>query len=126
MTQARIVSRRLLLQWSGLATVACCAKELLRPGVQLYTVRAEVLKNPGATLQAIANIGYREAEMLRNQLKVLAPLLKRTNLTPVSLHFETPLLTGNWEARKHADLQPVEDGVTNDGCVSMARDHGIR
>jgi len=96
------------------------------PGVQLYTVRNEVLKQPLATLQAIAEIGYRELEMLRNQVNTLAPLLKTVNLTPVSLHFETPLLTGNSQAWQHADMPPIEAGVTYEGCVSLARDHGFR
>jgi len=116
----------LLLQCSGLAAVAAFAKEPIAPGVQLYTVRNEIVKDPWATLQAIAEIGYREAEVLRNQVNLLAPLLKRTSLTPISLHFETPLLTGNWEAWRHADMPPVEAGVTYDGCVSLARDHGFR
>src|SRR5205085_4044930 len=108
MTHAPIVSRRLLLQLSGFAASSGFAKEPMAPGVQLYTVRNEVLKQPWATLQAIAEIGYREVEILRAQVKVLAALLKGVNLTPVSLHFETPLLTGNWEAWQHADMPPVE------------------
>jgi hypothetical protein len=108
MTRARSVSRRLLLQLSGLAAVPGLAKEPIAPGVQLYTVRNQVLNEPSATLQAIADIGYREVEMLRNQVKTLAPLLKGVNLTPVSLHFETPLLTGNWTAWQHADMPPLE------------------
>jgi sugar phosphate isomerase/epimerase len=92
----------------------------------LYTVRNELLKQPWATVRAIAEIGYREAEMLRDQVKPLAALLKRVNLTPISMHFETPLLTGNWEAWQHADMPAVDAGVTYDGCVSLARDHGFR
>ena len=80
---------------AGFAAVSGFARPAIAPGVQLYTVRNEVLKEPFATLQAIAEIGYREVEMLRSQVKTLAPLLKRVNLTPISLHFETPLLTGN-------------------------------
>ncbi len=95
-------------------------------GVQLYTVRDQVVKAPLATLQAIAEIGYREVEMLRGQVKTLAPLLKRVNLKPVSLHFETPLLTGNWTAWRDADMPPVEPGVTYEDSVLLARDHGFR
>lgn len=126
MTHAPLVSRRLLLQLSGLAAVPVFAKEPLAPGMQLYTVRNEIAKQPWATVQAIADIGYREVEVLRNQVKTVAPLLKRVNLNPVSLHFETPLLTGNWAAWQHADMPPIEAGVTYDGCVSLARDHGFR
>jgi sugar phosphate isomerase/epimerase len=126
MTNAPGVSRRLLMKLGGFGAASCFGKELLAPGVQLYTVRNEVLKQPLSTLRRIAEIGYREVEMLRNQVDTLAPLLKRVNLTPVSLHFETPLLTGNWAAWQHADMPPIEPGVTYDGCVSMARDHGFR
>ncbi len=114
------------MKLGGFAAVSCFGKESIAPGVQLYTVRDQVLVQPLATLQRIAEIGYREVEMLRNQVKTLAPLLKGVNLTPVSLHFETPLLTGNWAAWQHADMPPIEAGVTYDGCVSMARDHGFR
>jgi sugar phosphate isomerase/epimerase len=120
------MSRRLLLQLSGFAAVPGFAKEPMAPGVQLYTVRNEIAKQPWATVQAIAEIGYREVEVLRNQVKTVAPLLKRVNLTPVSLHFETPLLTENWAAWQHADMPPIETGVTYEGCVSLARDHGFR
>jgi sugar phosphate isomerase/epimerase len=126
MTNAPSVTRRLLMKLSGLAAVSGFAKEPMAPGVQLYTVRNEVVKQPLATLQAIADIGYREVEMLRNQVKLLAPLLMRLNLAPVSLHFETPLLTGNWAAWQHAGMPPIEPGVTYDTCVSLARDHGFR
>ncbi|MFL6449704.1 MAG: hypothetical protein ACJ746_18780 [Bryobacteraceae bacterium] len=126
MTNAPSVSRRLLVKLGGFAAVSCFAKESIAPGVQLYTVRNEVLKQPLATLQRISEIGYREVEMLRTQAKTLVPLLNGVNLTPVSLHFETPLLTGNWAAWQHAEMPPIEAGVTYDGCVSMARDHGFR
>jgi sugar phosphate isomerase/epimerase len=114
------------MKLSGLAAASCFGKDAMAPGVQLYTVRSEVLKQPLATLQAIAEIGYREVEMLRDQVKLLAPLLKSVNLTPVSLHFETPLLTGNWTAWQHADMPPVETGVTYESCLALARDHGFR
>lgn len=114
------------MRMGGLAAIAGFAKGSLAPGVQLYTVRDQVVKEPLATLQAIAEIGYREVEMLRGQVKTLAPLLKRVNLAPISLHFETPLLTGNRLAWQHADMPPIEAGITYEDCVSLARDHGFR
>jgi sugar phosphate isomerase/epimerase len=126
MTGAPRLSRRSLMKMSGLAAVSGFVRQAITPGVQLYTVRNEVLKEPFATLQAIAEIGYREVEMLRSQVKMLAPLLKRVNLAPISLHFETPLLTGNWTAWQHADMPLVEPGVTFGDCVLLARDHGFR
>jgi sugar phosphate isomerase/epimerase len=94
-------------------------------GVQLYTVREAVQKRPLETLRAIADIGYREIEMLRNQVALLTPYLKQVALRPVSLHFETPLLTGNWKAWQHADMPPVEPGVTFGDTIALARDHGF-
>lgn len=126
MSQAVLLSRRLFLQTSVAAPLLGSEKKPIAAGVQLYTVRNELLKQPELTLQAIAEIGYREVELLRTQLKTLSLPLKRAHLTPVSLHFETPLLTGNWEAWRHADMPPVEEGVTYEGCVAMARDHGLR
>jgi len=95
-------------------------------GVQLYTVRDLVLKQPLQVLRRIADIGYREVEMLRSQVALLGPYLKTVQLQPVSLHFETPLLTGNWEAWRHADMPPIEPGVTFNDAVALARDHGFK
>jgi sugar phosphate isomerase/epimerase len=120
------MSRRRFIELGGLAALSCFAKEPLAPGVQLYTVRDQISKQPLATLQAIAAIGYREVEMLRNQVQTLAPLLNQVHLTPISLHFETPLVTGNWTAWQHADMPPIKAGVTYEDCVSLARDHGFR
>ena len=63
---------------------------------------------------------------MRSQLKTLAPLLKGLGLAPISLHFETPLLTGNWTAWQHADMPPIEAGVTFEDSVLLARDNGFR
>jgi sugar phosphate isomerase/epimerase len=110
----------------GAAAACGFGREPHTAGVQLYTVRHLLLKHPLETLQAIADIGYREIEMLRSQVGVLTPYLKKVALRPVSLHFETPLLTGNWKAWQHADMPPVEPGVTFDDTVAVARDHGFQ
>ena len=114
------------MRMAAFAAVPALAGERFAAGVQLYTVRDLIASHPLQTLQAISAIGYREVEMLRNQVKTLGPLLKHTRLRPVSLHFETPLLTGNWAAWQHADMPPVEPGVTFDDCIPLARDHGFQ
>ena len=119
------LSRRSILSMAGFAALASSRSRTMPAGVQLYTVRDQVVKAPLATLQAISEIGYREVEMLRGQVKTLAPLLKRVNLRPISLHFETPLLTGNWTAWRDADMPPIEPGVTYEDCIVLARDHGF-
>jgi sugar phosphate isomerase/epimerase len=126
MTNARLLSRRLLMSMAGMAALPTIAKQSLAAGVQLYTVRDMLVKRPPDILNAIAAIGYREVEILRNQVELVAPLLKQSNLKPISLHFETPLVTGNWTAWQHADMPAVDRGVTLENCISLARDHGFQ
>jgi sugar phosphate isomerase/epimerase len=126
MTHPRLLTRRSFASMAALSAIPGFGKEHLAAGVQLYTVRDLIVGRPLQTLQAIAEIGYREVEMLRNQVALLSPLLKQANLKPVSLHFETPLITGNWAAWQHTKMPPVEPGVTFDGSVSLARDHGFQ
>jgi sugar phosphate isomerase/epimerase len=114
------------MSMAALAAVPAFGDRRFPAGVQLYTVRDLVPKRPLQTLQAISEIGYREVEMLRNQVKLLAPLLKQVDLAPVSLHFETPILTGNWSAWQHADMPPIDRGVTYEDCIHLAQDHGFR
>jgi sugar phosphate isomerase/epimerase len=120
-----MVSRRLFIG----STLAAFAPALARPsrdiGVQLYSVRDLVLAHPEKTLRALAAMGYRTVEMIRSQVVPLAPYLKAADLRPVSLHFETPIITQNWDAWKHADMPPVEPHVTFDEVISLARDHGF-
>jgi sugar phosphate isomerase/epimerase len=64
--------------------------------------------------------------MLRGQVKTIVPLLSQFQLRPISLHFETPLLTGNYTAWQHADMPPIESGASYEQSVGLARDHGFR
>lgn len=57
-------------------------------GVQLYTVRNVIGKNPAATLQAIEKIGYQEVEATYGNLKEIWSALKETSLRPVSVHID--------------------------------------
>lgn len=121
-----IFSRR---SFVGVALAACLpatARSPQRVGVQLFTVRDIVLSQPAETLSAIAAMGYREVEVLRDQLKVLAPHLKATGLRPVALHFETPLITGNWGAWTRAEMPPiVPAGVRFEEVIELAHEHGV-
>jgi len=60
-------------------------------GVQLYTVRKVIDKNPLATLEAIQNIGYTEVEATYDKLNEIWSALKKTNLHPVSVHIDEKL-----------------------------------
>jgi sugar phosphate isomerase/epimerase len=120
------VSRRSLLRT---ATLAACipgyGKRQQTLGVQLYTVREIVLKRPLEILRTLAEIGYREVEVLRSQIKPLAPYLKAVRLRPASVHFETPLITGNWQAWKDDDMPALEESYTFDQALIEAKEHGF-
>jgi sugar phosphate isomerase/epimerase len=60
-------------------------------GVQLYTVRNVIEKDPAATLKAIQDIGYREVEAIYDSLDKIWSALKETNLKPVSVHVDTAI-----------------------------------
>jgi sugar phosphate isomerase/epimerase len=63
-------------------------------GVQLYTVRDQIAKDPAATLQALARIGYTELEILQQTLPVVAPIARKLGLTIVAAHLDRPTSTG--------------------------------
>ena len=65
-------------------------------GAQLYTVRYILPTAAEPTLKSIAEIGYREVETDHASLPRIAPILKNYGLKPVSCHFESSLITGNW------------------------------
>jgi sugar phosphate isomerase/epimerase len=61
-------------------------------GAQLYTVRSILPEKTKETLQAIAQIGYKEVEILQTQLDTLPPLLAELGLKAVSLHLDSKLI----------------------------------
>ncbi len=64
-------------------------------GVQLYTVRNVIKKDPAAILGAIQQIGYTEIEAVFADLDAIWPALKQTTLKPVSVHIDEKLfMTG--------------------------------
>ncbi|MBV9300493.1 MAG: sugar phosphate isomerase/epimerase [Acidobacteriaceae bacterium] len=86
--------RRFLAQTAALLPAAhvLAATEKLGPnnlGVQLYTVRNIITKNPAATLKAIQDIGYTEVEATSDNLDQIWSALRQTKLTPVSVHIQT-------------------------------------
>jgi sugar phosphate isomerase/epimerase len=60
-------------------------------GVELYTVRNVIEKDPAATLKAIEAIGYREVEAIYASLDKIWDALKQTKLKPVSVHADTAI-----------------------------------
>src|SRR5438270_13599976 len=57
-------------------------------GVQLYTVRNTIGKDPLGVLKRIEEIGYKEIEATYATLSIISPDLKQTSLRPVSVHID--------------------------------------
>jgi sugar phosphate isomerase/epimerase len=80
------------------ALLAAGRRKFSKPlGAQLYTVREVMPKQPRETLQAIAAMGFQELEVGRADLSRHAALFQEFKLKPVSSHFETALVTGDWK-----------------------------
>ncbi len=76
------------------ATQVAFAREPLRAGnlgVQLYTVRNVITKDPLTVLKAIQDIGYTEVEATYDTLDAIWPALKQTKLKAVSIHGDTAI-----------------------------------
>src|ERR1700680_992171 len=90
-----MTSRREFLQASSAAALlskSASAKQLQTVGVQLYTVRTVLPKQPAETLRAIEAIGYREVEATFDNLDRIWPALQATSLKPVSIHLDEALI----------------------------------
>jgi sugar phosphate isomerase/epimerase len=67
------------------------ARALKTVGVQLYTVRRVLPKEPLETLRAIEQIGYQEVECTADNLGAMWDSLKKTSLRAVSVHVNEEL-----------------------------------
>lgn len=97
------LSRRALLS-SSFALSALRAAWNKPLGVQLYTVRTLLPKQPRETLEAIAKMGYAEVEAGRAQMEPLGAFFKEFKLATPSIGFDTPLITENWGLYKDLTL----------------------
>jgi sugar phosphate isomerase/epimerase len=84
-------------------------------GVQLYTVRSILPEKTKETLQALAEIGYKQAEILQRHLDTLLPLLAEVGLQPVGMHLDAALILGGGDSS-----MSVAD------VLGKARDAGVR
>ncbi len=90
--------------------VPAFARELTTFGVQLYTVRSIINKDPQRVLNEIEAAGYKEIEATYDNLETIMQAAHKTKLRPVSIHLETDLFT------KHRDkLGPVLDDMKKRG-----------
>ena len=91
------ISRRNFVVQSTAALAAARALSAFEPlrasnlGVQLYTVRDTITKDPAKDLQAIEAIGYQEVEVVYATLDQIWPALQATKLKAVSAHVDTAI-----------------------------------
>jgi len=81
-------------------------------GVQLYTVRNTIGKDPLGVLKRIQEIGYKEIEATYATLSIISPVLKQTTLRPVSLHIDEGIF--------------IEGGSKLDEALAKAKDFGFK
>jgi sugar phosphate isomerase/epimerase len=67
-------------------------------GINLYTVRDSLAKEPEKTYRALADLGVRRIEVRPNHLHEHAAYVRGAGLTPVHMFIESALITGDWEA----------------------------
>ena len=82
-------------------------------GVQLYTLRNELPHDPEGVIKTVAQIGYKEVEIIQADIPKLMPIIKDNGLTAPSGHFDTALITG-----KRTDM-------TWQDAIDQAKTNGI-
>src|ERR1700722_2714095 len=104
------LSRRDLIRGAAAALPlrSALAASLSTIGVQLYTVRSIIEKDPAATLKAIDEIGYREAEVTSGNLDKIWADLQKTRLKPVSVHIDNALFKPENKDKFSATLADVK------------------
>lgn len=110
------MNRRSFLSGVLSSSAAFAAKKVRfdRPlGVQLYTVRNTFPHDPAGVIKAIAQIGYKEAEVLQANIDQVMPLLKENGMTAPSGHFDTGLITG------------TRKDMTWDAAIDVAKKYGL-
>ncbi|MFN8582989.1 MAG: sugar phosphate isomerase/epimerase [Gemmatimonadaceae bacterium] len=85
------------------ATSAPASRRLSRIGLELYSVRTEMAKDPDRTMAAVAKMGYQDVEVLWSAgnfgrtAKQLRAVLDQTGLKAPSAHMSPATLMVGWE-----------------------------
>ena len=76
-------------------------------------------------LTEVAKIGYQSVEPGRGALAQLSPICRELKLTTPSVHIETPLVTGNWDAWKGMK-ETMPAGYDLARAIDDSKAHGAR
>jgi hypothetical protein len=118
--------------------VAVRARAFERPiGLNLFTVRGPLAKDPAATYQSLARIGVQVLEVRPPNLTQHAAMIRDAGLKPVHMFIESAAITGAWDewhafqgamASRYKTPAPRSDAPrpTLDGMIELAKTHGIQ
>lgn len=95
-------------------------------GVQLYTIRGLVPAKARESLQALAQIGFKEVETLRSINATVLPLCKEFGLKPVAAHFETAIISGQYDSWKNSFPNGKPNGYSWAKAIEEAQTAGIK
>jgi len=111
---------------TGLAAGSALSGATKQPlGFQLYTIRKVLPAQAREALERVAHTGYREIESIRSFNPVVLPLCKEFGIQAVSCHYDTPLVTGNFDAWK-SEFPRGPEGFTWDKAVDDAAAAGVK
>jgi sugar phosphate isomerase/epimerase len=96
-----ILDRRVILALLGAMAASGGTGRLRRPiGINLYSVRENLAKQPEQTLEKLSQIGYKHLEVRPANLTQLGSAMKQNGLQPVHMMIESPIITGKWDVWK--------------------------
>lgn len=92
-----MMNRRLFLALAG--SLPLRAAPFSKPiGINLYTVRNSLAKDPAGTYKALHALGIRELEVRAVQLQDHGQLIRQNALKPKHMFLDSAVVTGDWEA----------------------------
>ncbi|WP_281613036.1 sugar phosphate isomerase/epimerase family protein [Flammeovirga sp. SubArs3] len=95
-------------------------------GLQLWTVRHELEKNPECCLQKLYELGYRRFEgMHLQQVASLQEYTSNIGLEIKSSFFQWPYLTNNWALANKRGIHKINGIETIDALIDFANQLGI-
>lgn len=112
-TRRSFIKQTSMLSFAAFANPSSLLYKQHAVGLQLYTLRADISKDPKGVIEKVAALGYNEVESFGYRdgkyfgmtPAEFATLLKNNNLSHPSGHYMLAHLSNNWE-------KTVEDAVT--------------
>ena len=96
-------------------------------GIQLYTVRDQLAEDPRKTLESIAQLGYKQVELMDIASATdLMPILKDLGLMVRSSFFLWTHVTGRWDLAEKANLPKQPKGYNFNSILDSAEELGLR